>query len=518
MKRLLSIFLICINCYALSAQVEVTGQVKDLKSKDPLEFCSVSVVNPKDSLIKNCVTNNSGYFTVSLQKGYYKFIINYLGYKPDTTDVTAIMENKFLGVFKLNPDEKLLKEVSVKASSHDNLIDRDEQVITDKMREGASDTKDVLDKINGVSYDRYNNSIKVDNDSKVLILVDGMEKDQEYIKNLAPDRLKKVEVIRSPGGRYALEGYSSVINIILKKDYQGTEIFLSDRSMVDPDASKTQYIPVQNNVSGTINYVYNKFNIYAKYSMNNNNFNLTSTDNKVYNKNMFINEVPSSNNNINTNVNQLFHDFTLGADYYINPKHTISFESNLTSTPFSDNITKQFFNVDYNIPGYILPDLNTQTNDQNGNISTYNSLFYEGKLDENNVINSNFTYSNYNDNYTNIFTDNVNSNVDQQGKDNKNGTKFYAEFTHNFNDKTNLQLGYGNTWEKQNNNYTTNDIESQFKYSDMRHKLYAYYSWEGKKKLSLKFGGAAETSTPDANGIKNNYIIFQPYADIKWLT
>ena len=46
--------------------------------------------------------------------------------------------------------------------------------------------------------------------------------------------------------------------------------------------------------------------------------------------------------------------------------------------------------------------------------------------------------------------------------------------------------------------------------------MYAYYSWEGSKKLSVKFGGAAETSAPDANGIKNNYLIFQPYADIKY--
>ena len=137
MKKVLSILLICFNSYALSAQLEVTRQVKDIKSKDPLEFCSVAVVNPKDSLIKSCVTNNSGYFTVPLDKGYYRFIISYIGYKPDTTAVTAIMENKFLGVFKLNSDEKLLKEVSVKASSHDNLIDRDEQIVTDKMRTGA---------------------------------------------------------------------------------------------------------------------------------------------------------------------------------------------------------------------------------------------------------------------------------------------------------------------------------------------------------------------------------------------
>jgi len=517
MKRLLSIFLICINCYALSAQVEVTGQVKDMQTKTALEFCSVSVVNKKDSLIKGCVTDNNGYFTVSLNKGYYRFIISYIGYKPDTTAGTVIMENKFIGVFKLNPDEKLLKEVSVKASSHENLIDRDEQVVTDKMRAGASDTKDVLDKINGVQYDRYNNTIKVDNDSKVLILVDGMEKDQEYIKNLAPDRLKKVEVIRSPGGRYALEGYSAIINIILKKDYQGTEIFLSDRSMVKPDAVKSEYIPVQNNLSGTVNYVYNKLNVYAKYSRDYNNFNLPSTDQKVYNNGLMIDEVPlpSIKNDMNTNVKQLFNNYTLGADYYINPKHTISFESSLSNQPLHNNITNQFFNVNYSLNGDDLENLTTQTTNKTENTNTYNSLFYEGKLDENNVINSNFTYSNYNDSYTNLYSDNLLNSINGQGKDNKNSTKFYAEYTHTFHDKTSLQVGYGNTWEKLNNNYTV-DTLSTLKYTDIRHKFYAYYSWQNSKKFSMKFGAAAETSAPDANGQKNTYLIFQPYADIKY--
>ena len=87
-----------------------------------------------------------------------------------------------------------------------------------------------------------------------------------------------------------LKDISAVINIILKKDYQGTEIFLSDRAMLDLDASKKEYIPVQNNISGTVNYVYNKVNIYAKYSNNYNNFNLFSNSIKEYNNGLSIEE------------------------------------------------------------------------------------------------------------------------------------------------------------------------------------------------------------------------------------
>jgi hypothetical protein len=49
------------------------------------------------------------------------------------------------------------------------------------MRKGAGDTKDVLSRVKGVDYDRYNNKIKVNNEDNIIILVNGLEKDQEYI-------------------------------------------------------------------------------------------------------------------------------------------------------------------------------------------------------------------------------------------------------------------------------------------------------------------------------------------------
>ena len=50
----------------------------------------------------------------------------------------------------------------------------------------------------------------------------------------------------------------------------------------------------------------------------------------------------------------------------------------------------------------------------------------------------------------------------------------------------------------------------------MRHKFYAYYSWNLNKKFGIKLGGAAETSTPEVYDEKINYFIYQPYADIKY--
>src|ERR1051326_2417081 len=180
------VFFITTNLFA-QEKVELSGQVKDEQTKDELEFCSVSVFNLHDSLIANSATDSKGFFTVSLKRGTYHFILHFIGYKNDTIQIVAV-ENKFLGVFKMEPTEKVLKELTVKTNSNENQLDRETQIVTDKLKVGASTTKDVLDKVNGVHVDKYSGAVKVDNNDKVIILVDGLEKDQEYIKNLSPDR------------------------------------------------------------------------------------------------------------------------------------------------------------------------------------------------------------------------------------------------------------------------------------------------------------------------------------------
>lgn len=519
MKNIFSLFIACVYSSILLAQnkIEVTGQIKDAQTKDALEFCTITALNTKDSLIAGTVTNNKGFFTLPIEPGIYLFVFSFTGYKKDTTQAMMVSSNKFIGVFKIEPVTEFLNEVNVKSNSSENQLDRDVQIVTDKMKTGSTNTKEVLEKINGVTYDRYSNSIKVDNDEKVIILVDGLEKDQEYIKNLSPDRLKKVEIIRDPGGRYALEGYSAVINIVLKKEYQGTEMFLSDRAMLDLDASKKEYIPVQNNISGTVNYVYNKVNIYAKYSNNYNNFNLTSNARKDYNNGLTIESTPLyGDKEINTKVKQMYNNYTLGADYYINPKNTLSFESNLGTQPLRNNTSKELYQVIIKNNDAIIEDYQTETENASKNMSSYNSLFYESRINENNVINANFTYFNYSDSYTNTYAENLMTLRNENGTNQKNNTKFYLEYTRTFKNKTSLQIGYGNTWQKTNNNYTADSIKSNFDYSDFRHKFYAYYSFILGKNFSVKFGAASETSKPKANGQTNSYFIVQPYADIKY--
>ena len=416
---------------------------------------------------------------------------------------------------KCTKDSAKSTKESVKTSSLENMLDRDVQIVTDKLKAGASSAREVLEKVNGVSCDPYTKAIKVDNINKVKILVDGMEKDLEYIKNLAPDRLKKIEVIRDPGGRYGLEGYSAVINIILTKDYVGSEIYLGDDYMLDYKAIKPEYRTVQNNVNATLNYVNNNINLYGSYNNSYNNFNFNTSMKKQYSDGLVI-EDNTINNDVNNHIKESSNNYTLSVDYYLNPKNTISFESDISVQPASNNTTNLLFNVRNYFQGIIFDQSNYQATGTSKELNATNTLYYIFKPNKNNVFNANFSYSYSNHNYTSNFIDPLFFINNQDGNDKKNSTKFYLEYTHTFSSKSNLELGYGNTLIQENNNFVSLHLPYSFSYSDIRQKLYGYYSLQATKKFSLKLGAAGETSTPDADGIKKHYYLLEPYADLKY--
>jgi len=502
------------------AQAEISGQVKDSTTREALSYCTVSALNWMDSIVAGGITDDNGAFRVKINPGSYRLVISFVGYVPDTLKLKMSNENKYLGTIHLNNDRALLGEVVVKGSSRSFTIDKDVQVVTAKMREGSSNTMEVLERMNGLSYDRYTRAIRVDGDSKVIMLVNGLEKNQDYIKNLSPDRIKSVEVMRNPGGRYALEGYTAVINIILKSDYRGTEISLLENGLFDLDTKVDKYFPI-NYATLTYNYTYDKVNFYVKGSSSANSFGITGTTEQDY-ANGFSMKYSPIDPVSNMEIKSYANSYTAGLDYYLSPRHTLSFESTVSAFP-----SKQNTDQDFNVSQFLNDSLISQYTSRTGNHSEIrdftNSLFYIFTISDNTKLNAEFTYNRYGDNYTNTLLQSNGFERKETGSNHKDFTKFYTELSHSINAKSNLTAGYGNTWRNLQNEYTTitqlpilaelvTDT-SNFGMKEMRHKLYAYYSMSLSKKLSFKAGAATEYSHPKTDEIDHTYVVFQPYLD-----
>jgi len=518
----LAAIVIALSSFSLQtmAQAEVSGQVRDSANREPLSFCNVSALNGKDSLVAGGITDNNGVFRVSLNPGPYRLVVSFVGYRTDTLQLAIGNENKYLGTIRLKAGQTKLGEVVVNGSARRYTIDKDVQLVTAKMRAGSTNTLEVLERMNGLTYDRYNRAIKVDGDTKVIMLVNGLEKNQEYIKNLSPDRIKEVEVMRNPGGRYALEGYTAVINIILKSDYRGTEIMVLENALLDLDYKMKIILPI-NYSTLSFNYTYDKVNLYVKGNSTFNTFRIPGTTDQDYANGYSLQYRPLDAAN-NMHIKNINNSYTAGMDYYLNPRHTLSFESTVSAFP-----ARQFFEQDQQVSQYLNGSLMDQyTSHQSNQSDTRDiagSFFYIFNISDATKLNAEFTYDRYDDSYSNSLLQSNGFERNETGSNQKDFTKFYAELSHTINAKSTVMAGYGNTWRKMQNGYMTAtrflpeatliNETNDFFMRELRHKLYAYYSLSLTSKLSFKAGAAAEYSRPITAGTDNTYLIYQPYLD-----
>jgi len=506
-------------------QVQITGQVKDDQTKENLPYAKVVALNQADSLIRGGITDEDGYFRLPVPPGAFKLIISSYGFENDTVQTDLIREDQFLGIFRLTSSVLEIDEVSVSASSRIDLLEKDVQIITDDQKKGSTAAKDVLDRIAGISYDEYSGVLKVDNDANIMVLVNGVEKSQEYIQNLDPERLLRVETIRDPGGRYGLEGYTAIVNVILKRDYRGSELYIEQMSLVDiaPERNTLNYMI--GSLNATYNFTKNDLNIYGSAFLDRKNFLLTSETRTEYVDGTVVEEnaewrVP------NTDILETGTYYTIGMDYRINPKHIISLESNIEAFPMNlsqehlDYHTEIFSNAT-KIDEYLF-----SVRNKSKTANFLNSFFWLADFNERTKLNINFTYSNYSSDYTNHTTQEGVYNRYEIGTNKKQYTRGYAELNHILSKKTSIQFGYGNTWRQLKNDFTisintpdsngSTESTSDFELTDMRHKLYSNFSWKLGKKWSSRIGVAAESSAPRVDGQQLNYLIFQPLFDLRF--
>ncbi len=519
MKRFFAFTLfIFIQCTYAQQEVFVSGQVIDSITNHGLESCTIGFFNTKQVLVTGTTTDSKGYFEIGLQPGKYQMILDYIGYLKISKQVIIRKNNQFLGTFRLSPDNNLLKSVEIKAKSKAFKVDKDVYVISRKMKVAAANTNDVLDKIQGVNYDRYNNQIKVDGQTNIKILVDGLEKSPDYIRNLNPDRLKKVEIIRDPAGKYALDGYTAVINIILKKNYTGLELNLSSQSIWDTDVSDKSHLIPTSYANAGLTYTYNKINIYTQYNFHINDFNFPTKSIYNYQDGSSIQKLNGETNNMLKNG---FGDrLTLGLDYYLNPRHTLSFESGFGNIFNQKDETELLYDVIETNPYGTDSQYQLLSFLKNDTKSHYQTVFYIGKFNEQNELRMDAGLSHYETLGDNRFFTNHVLDRYEQAFDNKNSFKFNAEYIHQFNEQSSLQTGYGFYRQKNTNDLTTvsgNETDNQnFILTDTRHKLFMYYAYKFNKAWSVKAGMAGEISKPQAFGLETTYLISQPYLDIKY--
>ena len=152
-------------------------------------------------------------------------------------------------------DEVVVKHQTVKRSAQGDLI-----TITKDMRLGARNTGELLGNIPGAMYNSINRSFSFYGSRNIIVLVDSIEHDFNYIARLNQKRFDKINITYNPSGRY--RGYDAVINLKTRPHYQGYDGYV--------EFYGTAYTGNRNgngnalgseSVSGQFTYTYDKINV-----------------------------------------------------------------------------------------------------------------------------------------------------------------------------------------------------------------------------------------------------------------
>jgi len=205
------------------AKIKIKGTVIEKVSKQPLEYATITFVNPKfPKGISGGITNSKGEFDVDINPGIYDITVEFISFKPNLISQRKLQESTNLGQIALEEDATQLNEVEVRAEKSSVEIKLDKKVYNvgqDMMVKGGT-VSDVLDNVPSVSVDTEGN-VSLRGSDNIRILIDGRPSYAvniaEALRQLPADAIDKVEVITNPSARYDAEGGSGLINIILKK-------------------------------------------------------------------------------------------------------------------------------------------------------------------------------------------------------------------------------------------------------------------------------------------------------------
>ncbi|KRD09955.1 TonB-dependent receptor [Flavobacterium sp. Root901] len=218
-SNLLIFLLLPLFCLAQST-MKLKGKVSN--EVMPLEWADVSIFNSEGKIIDGTTTKPDGTFEMNLKKGTYKIGISLLGFSEFEKEIVIEKETD-LGTIILKETTANLNEVVIKTKKNtvEQKIDRVVYNVENNISAASGDALTAINAAPGVVVQSSTINILGKGDSRVMI--DGRmielsgEELNNFLKSIAANDIKSVEVIANPPAKYEANGTGGIINIIMKK-------------------------------------------------------------------------------------------------------------------------------------------------------------------------------------------------------------------------------------------------------------------------------------------------------------
>jgi len=367
--RILWVALLLYQFGSLQGQslISIRGRIID-EQNQAVAYANIALYNRADSsFISGSISDQEGNFQLSQTKlGHFFISVSFVGFESvvKQLDLQTWLAVD-LGTIRLREERLEIEEARISAEriKAKREVDRTTFYINSQMVKASGTAVDLIKYVPGVQVDLFHN-ISLEGKSNILILVNGMERDANFLSQLDPQGIDKVEIIDHPGAQYRSD-ISAVINIILKEnDKRGTSGHVYGEL---PLTRKEVYaFP-----TASVNLSLNKVNLYVSYDGEFSHFDIEGINKKQFSISGFDTTITK------TELKQQeswSHKFNAGMDYHINPRNQLSLYG------FVNPWSNQFDGIvvlNETVDDLILNSRNAYGDEINRNRMVYGSIFYK---------------------------------------------------------------------------------------------------------------------------------------------
>jgi len=490
MKRLVFLLLLFICPILITAQ-DVSGCVYNTEG-EKIPSANVMLYQKSDStLLFGTTTNLDGIFKLEVKDIKKTFLrVSYVGYQ---TQNVEIKETPL--VIVLEPLS--LGEVIVSADIVKKNASSEVYIITDSLRKNCVNALQLFDKLRGIKIDWLNDAVNIGEYRDVPMMVEGKEVSAEYIHNINPKRIRKIEVLRNPKGKY---GEAPIImNVILNNFYEGFDLSANVKGMLSLRNKQSHNI----GAGMTFTHATKKWNLYGDATVEDRQLFEAVSYEQIYKDNIESTETEDYNNpngsNTLTDLN-----FSFGTDYKINPNHIVSLQTWISNSKAKEKIA--YNNTDRSFFSDAFDDYNAS------NITT--GIYYRGSISNRLYLSSDVTNNYYDVDENKQYTLLTNySNQQYEGK--KNYWRANVDARYVWNNWLNGIIGYTFT-NKDYANYERPSHIRLFSSKESRHDTYLKINVNPARNINFVIGSNVLYVKEKNDILSDENISWMPLAKIFW--
>lgn len=426
----LMLFLFPFTCLA-----QVRGKVASVSDSSGVPFVTISAFDKTNKFLGGGRSLDSGEFSLECKENVYKLSFQAIGFERRDT-VSRLGFHGDIGVVMLQSKVENLKEVVAVADMVSRNASKETVFITDSLRKGTVSAIQLLAKIPGITTDWGTDEVNVGKDKNVPIIINGKEVKREYAISINPRRIKKVEIMRYPAGKYS--DYPVVLNMELDNDYIGWDVSTFSRNLYSFRNKHSNRETMGANFTYTFPTVnlYGSFNFTHRQNYDVSGYEYSNMSDVVIKSEAVDYRKPNISNRSNLG------SFSLGTDYKLSSNQTLSAQAWIET---KGSKLDEFFSVFNKDNVTVLNSLDDFKTDD------YTiGLFYKGKVAKHLNLSSELLYNRYDIHEDRTYRTN-NDAVLNPYKGHKNYWRYYLSANYNFSNKVSLWADYTQIWKDYSN-------------------------------------------------------------------